>query len=289
MNKIRFAFVGGDLRLGAAHLYVKSMGYPSSTFLSERSEGVDQKDKSLFFPDADVYVLPLPLTSDKININSPLSDLSLSFKDFCSMLPKGATVFGGLIPEEIKNMAEENGISLYDYYTSEELQIKNAVPTAEGAIEIALREMPITLRGTKSLLTGTGRISKVSAPLLYAFGSEVTVAGRNPESNLWNEMFGYKAIDIASISESAKEYDIIFNTVPSKILTAEILSLLKKDCLIIDLASRPGGVDLDAASLLGIRVIWALGLPGKCAPVTSGRIIGSTILNMLKGGDLNGK
>ena len=60
-----------------------------------------------------------------------------------------------------------------------------------------------------------------------------------------------------------------------------LLKNIKDDALILDLASRPGGVDMDAASSLGIKVIWALGLPGKCAPVTSGHIIGSTILNIL--------
>ena len=282
MSKAKFTFVGGDLRLGAAHEYIKSLGYASDTFLSEKDESVCKKDKCVSFPPSDIYVLPLPVTSDKVNINAPLSDLSLSFKDFFSMLPTSAVVFGGMIPEEVKSMSNDYSVPIYDYYTSEELQIKNAVPTAEGAIEIALREMPVTLYKTKSLVIGSGRISKVTAPLLSAFGSKVTVASRNPDSLLWNEIHGFDTINTALISESANKYDLIINTAPKKVLTGEILSLLKKDCLIIDLASRPGGVDMEEASRLGVKVIWALGLPGKCAPVSSGQIIGSTVLNMLK-------
>lgn len=41
------------------------------------------------------------------------------------------------------------------------------------------------------------------------------------------------------------------------------------------------GVDLEAATQLGVKVIWALSLPGKVAPVTSGRIIRDTIFNIL--------
>ncbi len=282
MKKTKFTFVGGDLRLGAAHEYIKSLGYLSDTFLSEKAESVDKRDKCVIFPVSDVYVLPLPVTNDKVNISAPLSDLSLSFKDFFSMLPENAVVFGGMIPGEVKALAKDSGIFLYDYYTSEELQIKNAVPTAEGAIEIALREMPVTLYKTKSLVIGSGRIAKVTAPLLSAFGSLVTIASRNPESLLWNEIHGYDSVATSRISESVDSYDLIINTAPKRILTGDILSRLKKDCLVIDLASRPGGVDMEEAAGLGVKVIWALGLPGKCAPVSAGRIIGSSVLNMLR-------
>ena len=50
----------------------------------------------------------------------------------------------------------------------------------------------------------------------------------------------------------------------------------------IDLASKPGGVDFEAAKRLGVRVIWALSLPGKVAPITAGEIIKDTVLNILK-------
>jgi hypothetical protein len=75
--------------------------------------------------------------------------------------------------------------------------------------------------------------------------------------------------------------DIIFNTVPSLILDADMLTKTARNTLIIDLASRPGGVDFEAAHKMGIKVIWALSLPGKVAPDTAGDIIGKTILNIL--------
>ena len=56
---------------------------------------------------------------------------------------------------------------------------------------------------------------------------------------------------------------------------------IRKDCLVIDLASKPGGVDFKAASELGVKVVWALGLPGKVAPISAGRIIADTVMNIL--------
>ncbi|MGM9936476.1 MAG: dipicolinate synthase subunit DpsA, partial [Candidatus Ornithomonoglobus sp.] len=72
-----------------------------------------------------------------------------------------------------------------------------------------------------------------------------------------------------------------FNTVPALILTGEVLEKVRQDTLIIDLASKPGGIDFDAAAELGLRVIWALSLPGRVAPVTAGIIIKDTITNIL--------
>ena len=60
------------------------------------------------------------------------------------------------------------------------------------------------------------------------------------------------------------------------------LAATDKDILIIDLASRPGGVDFDEAKRLGRRVIWALSLPGKVAPYTAGAIIKNTLINMIE-------
>ncbi len=281
MKNMKFTFIGGDMRLAAAHLYIKKMGFDSSTFLLEKAEGLYPDEKCIVFPASDVYVLPLPVTSDGIHINSPLSDLTLSFEEFFSLIDQRALIFGGLFPDEIKLMAKNKNISLLDYYNFEEFQIRNSIPTAEGALEIALREMPITLYGTKSLVLGYGRISKVLSPMLKAMGSEVFLSSRKKESMLWSEISGFNSINTSSISESLGDFDLIINTVPSLLLTGDLLKKLNPDCLIIDLASRPGGVDIKSASELGIRVIWALGLPGKCAPVSAGHIIGNTILSML--------
>ena len=76
-------------------------------------------------------------------------------------------------------------------------------------------------------------------------------------------------------------YDLVVNTVPARVLSEKELRDLKPGCLVIDLASKPGGVDFEAATRLGVRAIWALSLPGKVAPVSAGRAIKNTIYNML--------
>ena len=52
-----------------------------------------------------------------------------------------------------------------------------------------------------------------------------------------------------------------------------MLENMAKHTVIIDLASPPGGTDFALATEMGIKTIHALGLPGKVAPVTAGRIL----------------
>ena len=40
-------------------------------------------------------------------------------------------------------------------------------------------------------------------------------------------------------------------------------------------------MDFEKAKEYGVRVIWALSLPGKIAPITSGAIIKDTIMNII--------
>ena len=57
---------------------------------------------------------------------------------------------------------------------------------------------------------------------------------------------------------------------------------VKKECTIIDLSSNPGGVDRNAARRMGLKMIWALSLPGRVAPMTSAEFIKETLYHILK-------
>lgn len=98
----------------------------------------------------------------------------------------------------------------------------------------------------------------------------------------WAQAIGLGTEHLAHLAGWLCGYDLIVNTVPAQVLGRLELEDVKEDCLILDLASKPGGVDLRAAGELGLTVIWALSLPGKVAPVTAGAAIKSTIYNMLQ-------
>lgn len=229
----------------------------------------------------DCIVLPLPVTNDGVYLNTPLSHKQVLLEDVLKAAGHKTVVFGGKLDESIYQLCREKGIAAVDYLKREEMAVLNAVPTAEGALELLIQELPTTLFGTRCLVTGMGRISKVLIRYLTALHADVTVAARKCSDLAWAKVFGCRGIHTSRIAEHAGEFDCVVNTVPAKLFDYSVLSRLDEHCVILDLASKPGGVDFELARQLGVKAVWALSLPGKVAPVTSGEIICSTIQNIL--------
>lgn len=135
------------------------------------------------------------------------------------------------------------------------------MPTAEGAVEIALRELPVTLHRSTCIVTGYGRIAKTLVRLLLAFGAEVRVVARKHSDLAWVQANGGVPVHISDIDKHLKDAHVLFNTIPAMILGEDKLSKLGRSCLVIDLASKPGGVDFEIAKELELKTIWALSLP----------------------------
>lgn len=230
---------------------------------------------------SEVIILPIPVSSDGVCVNAPFAKEKILLSDIISGIGSLKLVLAGRIPEKLQAEFDKEGIICIDYYNREEMQIKNAVPTAEGALEIALSELPVTLADSKALVIGYGRIGKVLTKMLLSLGCDTTATARRYSDLAWIEASGAKAIHTDKTASKISEYNVIFNTVPHLIIDENALSKMNKDTLIIDLASVPGGVDLEAAGLLSRKVIWALSLPGKTAPISAGRIIKNTVENIL--------
>jgi dipicolinate synthase subunit A len=162
--------------------------------------------------------------------------------------------------------------------------LKNAVPTAAGAIAVAMNNSDNTINGSKILVCGYGRIGKVLSEMLRGMGADVTISARRKSDFAWISLNGYKS-DYTGHFSDLENYTIIFNTVPSLIFNKELLEKVNHDTLIIDLASKPGGVDFKTAESLGITAIQALALPGKTSPKSAGEIMESTILGILEEDD----
>lgn len=286
-KKLQIAVLGGDLRHAHLANTLLREGFNVAVLCMEKDvyleKEVEQGENArAVLTKTDVAVLPLPATIDKININAPFSDKLLSIRDVLLDIPKGSLVLGGMLTPDIIAKGEQHGLVMLDYLEREELAVLNAVPTAEGAVAIAMRERASTIFGSRCLVTGYGRVAKVLARLLAAMGAgEVTVAARKPQDLAWARVNGCNGIHISKIKECAAKADILFNTVPAMILDEEILAVLPHNCLVIDLASKPGGVDFEMAKRLRVKTIWALSLPGKVAPITAGEILKETVINIL--------
>ena len=294
-KKINIAFLGGDRRQYCTASNLNGDRYNVGAWgldLAENSYSHIKTYENLgeLLPCADCIVLPLPSSADGINLHTPLrsTETKTRLLDVLDMIKSGSVVIGGKIPTLFKEKACEKGIKILDYYESESFQIENAYLTAEAALSIAMNQLNGAVRDSKFALLGYGRIAKHLARLLRSFGAEVTVFARRESELTWAESIGCKIKRVDTERESFSGlllgFDVIYNTIPVRILTSVILEEIGNKTFIIDLASVPGGVDISAAKALGSNVLWATSLPGKYAPDSAGRLIAAKIEEALSSG-----
>ncbi len=285
-NKRSFAVIGGDLRqvkliksLVVDGYHVSVLGFNNVEIGIEVSNGQTIEEA---VQDVDYIIAPLPCTVDDTTVNAPFCDEPICYKELFKCISDKQLLIGGKISEKIMNLAKIYNVFPIDYFDREELIVLNTIPTAEGAIQIAMEELPITLHNSRCLVLGFGRIGKVLSKMLAGIGAKVTVEARKHSDIAWVKSYGYQGIYLYEIGNYIGKFDIIFNTIPKVMLDQQTLSKISKECLVIDLASKPGGVDFEMARNLGVKAIWALSLPGKVASDTAGEIIKDTILNMIE-------
>ena len=290
-GKYKFAVLGGDMRQYAVarELLERDVSVCVSMLCRDCSQerGIVVCDSPLdAISSADGVVLPLPVTMDGCTLNCSVygEGKGMPLDNIIEGMDTEAVLFGGRIPLSAVTKARSRGIRVYDYFLSEELQIKNAYITAEAAVSIAMNSLDKCLRGAKVAVTGAGRISRLLSELLVKLGCSVTVCARNKDALTYFELMGCDTLRIYEGGETpwsislAKGYDIIFNTVPSWIFGRDFLKRAERGLIMVELASSPGGIDICAARELGTNVLWASSLPGKYAPESAGRLIAACVL-----------
>lgn len=287
MNK-NLCVIGGDLRIVKLIEMLVDDGYTVYTYALEEAESLNQNQNIIqcqsiveAISQSDIVIGPIPLSSNQKDINTPFSKENISIDDLFAKLD-GKKFIAGSISEDIIKLVENKNIEIIDLMTREELSVLNTISTAEGAIQIAMQETLSTIHGSNVLVLGFGRIGKILSKMLNGIGARVSCEARKESDIAWIKAYGYIPVHLNVLDESLGKYDIIINTIPHIILDNDKLDKVKKDCLIIDLASNPGGVDRETATKKGIKTIWALSLPGKVAPLTSAEFLKETIYNIFK-------
>jgi len=276
-NKV--AIIGGDRRsVELAKQLIKDGKLVKSYALGNPIQGViESATLESAVNEVDIVVGGIPVSRDGISLNCAYCDINITFSHLFEHMNEKQVFIGGAIKDSIKEIADKHHIQVYDLLEREDMAILNAIPSAEGAIMVAMQNSEITLSESKVLILGYGRISKVLAKMLKGFDSKIHIAARKDENLAWIRTNGYKAIEFKRIEKYLNDFDFIFNTVPQTVLGYNELKEIRKSCVIVDLASPPGGIDFDKSKELGLNVEWALSLPGKVAPITSAGYIKDTI------------
>ncbi len=287
MKKIKkIAVLGGDARQAALAAMLAETGYETATWAVNGNIGgaVRCAKWRSALASADAIIIPIVAEDGggRLNVSPSFTEDVPHLRDILDA--SSGVVLGGKLPDSFLSYAKEQSREAIDYFLNEELQILNALPTAEGAVAVAFENLDRTIFSSSILVVGYGRIGKALASLLWRMGARVDVAARKDSELARIEISGMTPRSISADSLSrlvAGGYDVVFNTVPCVLFDAEVLKSAREETLYVDLASSPGGFDFNYAKERGLRVLKALSLPGKYFPRSAGMIIGKIVLNYL--------
>ena len=272
-----FAVLGGDLRQFYMAKQLAFKGYSVITYGIASGE-VQASSMKEAVENAEILIGPIPFSKDRETLVSMECCADFGIEDVKQHLRKGQKIFAGCIPDDFCRYCMNAGVAVHDFMKLDSVALKNAVPTAEGAVAEAVFDSPVQIQGSRCLVTGFGRCGSVLAEKLKLWSAKVTAAARNKEQRALAESFGIKAVSLDELKEELSQADFIFNTIPAMILDRERLEQVKKEALIVDIASAPGGVDFMAADELGIKAKQCLGIPGKYAACSAAAILTETMI-----------
>ncbi|MCQ2441246.1 MAG: hypothetical protein MJ076_05070 [Clostridia bacterium] len=254
--------IGGDERTLEVYKTLKSLNYCVDTLgLTSNDNGDITK--------ADICIFPVPTTKDGVTVFCPLTQkqIPLSIIEFAK--PDAKIICGRYTFKE----RPSTDVCELDSYA-----LLNAVPTAEGAIMKAIELTPFTLWKSKVLVIGYGRVGKVLCDRLAGLKCDVTVSARKTKDFAMLDALGIKHIKTSDVFSKSQNFDIIFNTIDVPLFTENLENL--KNVFLIDLSSK-GCIDFKLAENLKITAVKLPAIPGKIAPVTAGKILAITVLELI--------
>lgn len=284
LSGVKLALLGGDAREVILAEHLARLGAQLKVF------GLPVQGKNIYICDqpgevlegVQALVLPVPGVDENLRVYSAFKEKPFYLsEELLSRLSKGTLLFVGIAKPPLKRLAVKLGLRLIEVMEIDEVAILNSIPSAEGAVQLAMSKLPITIHGSRAWVLGFGRTGQTLSRLLAAMGAKTTVVARSPSQLARAYEMGLGTCTFKDLKKIAREVDVIFNTVPALVLDRDILELLPVNVLIIDLASAPGGTDFEHARKLGIEAILAPGLPGKVAPKTAGKILSQTVPRLL--------
>ena len=280
MSRFKFGILGGDFRYKILFDMFKKDGYSVKAYCN-KCIGDDAASLGELLDGADVLIAPIPCTKDNEHIF--LTDCCTVKIDKLmeDMYRNDVKLFlGGVVTNKIVGEAVKYNIKTFDFFEREAVAVRNAIPTAEGAIQTAMEESDRTIFGSRCLILGYGRCGKILSNMLKGLGADVSVTYRNERDAAYIKSYGYKEINLYELKSYAEQFDFIFNTIPAHVVDKEIIKKLRKNCVIIDLAQAPGGVDFNFARDVNIKALYCPGLPGRVAPYTAAEILKEAVLNI---------
>ena len=222
-----------------------------------------------------IYVLPIPVI--KLDRNQLVKEKLKQELIKVSQKGEVVKVFGGVINEEWKSFLDAYQIPYWDFMKLPEVVEGNGWITAEATIAEVLQQSEKSIFGQKVLITGYGCCGEKIAKLFAKLGARVIVAARRGAVRETVVKDGFEAIAFEQLEKTLVDVATVINTVPAQVLTEDCIRRMPHESLIIDIASKPGGTDFEAAKRYGIKAKLALGLPGIYTTASSAQLLKDAI------------
>ncbi len=257
---MRLVAIGGDMRMNGAVLAARRAGWEAEWL--RRAQDAPQRGAR-----ADAALLPWPASFREGRLVGAPPGEAMTPEEARSLVPPCALlVCGSGVPRD----AFPQAAARFDPGSDEAFLRQNARLTAEGAIASALRPGTRALLGSACLVTGYGRIGQELTARLCAMGAFVIVCARSEVQMRAAHAAGAHPVPMTALESAAAQADLIFNTVPARVLGAGALRAIRRDALLLELASAPYGADVEEAVRLGVDMRVESGVPGRYAPNEAG-------------------
>jgi dipicolinate synthase subunit A len=274
-SKLVIGMLGGDKReqeiarlAATTGAEVRAHGFP---WPEGGIEGVRHfDDPSAVLAGAQFALFPIPGIAASGALFAPAAPAPIiPMREMLAGMAAPAHIILGWADKNLKAHADALGVAIHEYEWDRALMLRRTPAIIEGLLKIVIESTAITIHGATVCVVGQGTIGAVLARYLVALGASTHVVARNPEQRAAAFVAGATPHTLDELPALAHRLDMLFSTVPSRIVDADILGRLPKSALLVDLAAPPGGIDFEAAQKLGLKAIWGRGL-GSRAPVTVG-------------------
>ncbi len=286
---MKFAIVGGDRRSACLAALLRRDGHRVCTYALERAELPKEIPKAGCLQGcvygADCVVLPTPAEAGGF-LNAPLSAEKLRAEELVASLWQGQRLIGGRLGDGLCLAALRQGLLVEDLLRRQDFAVGNAALTAEGAIGELMAHSERSIWRSRVLICGWGRIAKLLTLRVLALGASVCVAARRVDARAMAEAVGAESCDFAALEGKIGGFDFLINTVPARVLGDGVLCAAADGALLLELASAPGGFEKSFAENVGLRVLAAPGLPGRCAPESAAEVMCEAIYASLREGEV---
>lgn len=287
LTGMKVAIIGGDARTLEVIQHLANMDATVSLFGFDNWDcqysGVKRCDlHEHALQDIDAIVLPITGIDEQHKIDSLFSSRELVLEEeFLQNIKPTAKIYTGIAKPHLKQLCAKHHLDYVELLERDDVAIYNSIPTAEGAIMMAIKHTDITIHGSNCIVLGFGRTGMTLARTLQGLGAHVQVGVRREEHIARAYEMGYEPFHVSKLSEQVMHIDLLFNTIPTLIVDAKVISKMAPNTLIIDLASKPGGTDFRYAEKRGITALLAPGLPGIVAPKSAGLILAKCLTSLI--------